>query len=96
MKKAFTLIELMIIIAIITIIASIGISNINKNRDNRNIIPGPDKAQIDTKPLYPQVSERFVLEGHSYIVITRGIHSGMTNTLHDPDCPKCYPTKIEK
>jgi prepilin-type N-terminal cleavage/methylation domain-containing protein len=86
MRNAFTLIELMIVISIIAIIATIIIQNI---AEKRKAIPGPNPApaisiQIDGSSY---TAHKFILEGHSYFMIG-GVRPGFT-AVHNPECPKC-------
>lgn len=55
MKKAFTLIELMIVIAIIALIASIAIPNMLSNSKAINYIGVGDFVQIKSKSLHGRV-----------------------------------------
>jgi len=49
MKRAFTLIELMIIICIIAIIAAIAIPNLLEHRKNKELIPGHPAIVVASK-----------------------------------------------
>ena len=92
MRSAFTLIELMIIVAILSIVSAIIIPNIIKNKNN--VTPGPAPIDINIRNT-TYTSEKFELEGHSYLMITGRGHHGFT-AVHNPECPKCHPVTVEK
>ena len=95
MRRAFTLIELMIVMAITAIIAVIAISNLMECQ--RNAIPGPTpNPKIDVligDNTYK--AQKFTLEGHSYFLINHSQSHGFT-AVHNPECPKCKPTQVER
>lgn len=95
MNRAFTMIELMITIAIISVIAAIAIPNLTESRRTQQA-----KAQQSN----PAVINRFessgntynvvkiTIEGHTYMFIECNTRHGW-NVVHDPACICSKPLK---
>ena len=88
MTKAFTLIELMICIAIVAIICAIAIPQLMAKRNET-----PISTLVDV-PIGSNTfkAQKFELEGHSYFLINHPEWHGFT-AVHNPECPKCKPVK---
>jgi prepilin-type N-terminal cleavage/methylation domain-containing protein len=88
MRRAFTLIEAMIVLAIVAIIAAIAIPNLMESKKNATPVENP---RIDV-PVGTDTykAEKFDLEGHTYFLINSRTYHGFT-AVHNPDCAKCKP-----
>jgi prepilin-type N-terminal cleavage/methylation domain-containing protein len=88
MRKAFTLIELMICIAIVAIICAIAIPQLMAKRNETPVSTKVD-VSIGTSTYQAQ---KFEIEGHNYFLINHSNWHGFT-AVHNPECPKCKPVK---
>ena len=90
MRRAFTLIELMIVIFIVAIIAAIAIPySVERQEAQKQANPAPAKVDV-TIGTNIYKAQKFDLDGHSYFLINHEGWHGFT-AVHNPDCAKCKP-----